>query len=70
MAVPLAEDYVARAINTIDFDFCCSDTHPGVNCNEMAFKMMMRGLKPVIRTYLPVHLVPFLLFKRKKFMKE
>ena len=30
----------------------------------------MRALKPVIKTYVPVHLVPFLLFKRKKFIKK
>jgi hypothetical protein len=70
MAETLALDYVREAMSNMNFDFCCSHTHPGVTCNGMAIMMLLRGLKPVIRTYLPVHIVPFLLFKRKKFMKK
>ena len=66
----LTEEYVREAISNINFDFCCSQTHPGLTCNGMATMMILRGLKPVIKTYLPVHIVPFLLFKRKKFLKK
>lgn len=58
------------AISNPLLEFSCKHTHPGLDCNQMAFLALMRGLKPVVRTYLPVHIVPFLLFKRKKFMKE
>lgn len=66
----IAEDFIREAIDNIDTLFPCSITHPGSTCNEKALQMFFRGLEPVIRTYLPVHIVPFLLFKRKDFKKK
>jgi hypothetical protein len=66
----LTLDFVQEAINNQGQLFSCSATHPGMNCNEKMLQMIVKGLKPVLRTYLPVHIVPFLLFKRKDFKKK
>lgn len=66
--IPLA--YITEAISKLDFEFACADTHPGCGCNGKAALQFGRALLPVIKTYLPVHIVPFLLFKRRKFLKK
>ena len=66
----IAEEFIREAIDNVNTLFSCSITHPGYTCNEKALQMFLGGLKPVIRTYLPVHIVPFLLFKRKDFKKK
>jgi hypothetical protein len=66
----IAIDFIQEAIEDQKHLFPCSITHPGINCNEKMLQLILRGLKPVIKTYLPVHIVPFLLFKRKDFKKK
>jgi hypothetical protein len=67
---PISLEYVAHAISNLDYEFNCQDTHLGCSCNGKAAQMFIRGFMPVLKTYFPVHVVPFLLFKRKKFIKE
>jgi hypothetical protein len=70
LPIPMTAEHLHRAINELDFNFLCHASHEGLSCNRTFALMIQRGLKPVIRTYLPVHIVPFLLFKRRKFMKK
>lgn len=66
----IAVEFIREAIDNPNQQFLCSITHPGMNCNEKMLQMILKGLKPVIKTYLPVHILPFLLFKRKDFKKK
>ena len=48
----------------------CEHIHPGQTCNQKALMMFMRVVKPVTKTYIPIHILPVLLFKRKQFVKK
>lgn len=70
MTAPLTLESVSQAIADPHFLFKCEDFHKGISCNEKALMMFLRVVKPVARTYIPIHILPVLLFKRKKFMKK
>ena len=38
--------------------------------DSKALMMFMRVVKPVTKTYIPIHILPVLLFKRKQFVKK
>lgn len=39
-------------------------------CNEKAISQFIMGCKSVFKMYLLVHLIPFIIFKRKKVIKK
>ena len=46
----------------------CSDLHFG-SCESRFLVCFLRTIKTMSKYYLPIHIIPFLLFKRKK-LKE
>jgi len=48
----------------------CSIYHPGHTCLEEAGKRWLKVAKNTYRYYLPIHLIPFLLFKLKHLKKN
>jgi hypothetical protein len=66
---PMNVDYVSKAINNILCDEKCHDLHGG-NCDIKALSQFVMGCKSVFKMYLLVHLIPFLLFKRKKVVEQ
>ena len=47
----------------------CHQLHDG-NCNVKALEQFMMGCKGVYKMYLLVHIIPLILFKRKKIVKQ
>ena len=47
----------------------CHQLHPG-NCNVNALQQFALGCKGVYKMYLLVHIIPLILFKRKKMVKQ
>ena len=62
----VSEETVRLAILNPLHDEDCNHYHPGMTCNEKGFSQFFIGSKAVAKMYLMVHLIPFLLFKRKK----
>ena len=48
----------------------CSAFHAGLSCNTKAWEQFLVGFKGTYKMYLVVHLVPFLLFRRKRAFQE
>jgi hypothetical protein len=66
----LSYDFILSAISNSQENETCDQAHPGFGCNEKAIQQFFAGSKSVMKMYLLVHLVPFLLFKRKKTIKR
>lgn len=66
----LSEEFIQRAILNPLQDEKCVDLHPGEDCNTKMLYQFVATSKAVSKIYLLVHLVPFILFKRKKFIKK
>lgn len=66
----LSLDQVAKLIADIELPVHCEDAHHGYSCNGKALLMFSKAFQPVLKTYIPIHIVPFLLFKRKRFVKK
>jgi len=62
-------EYIQKAILNELQDEKCISMHNG-SCNQKAISQLIMGCKSVYQMYLLVHLVPFLLFKIKKALKE
>jgi len=43
----------------------CHHLHPGMSCPQDVFIKCLRNLKWSAKAFIPIHLIPFLLFKRK-----
>ncbi|CAD8191844.1 unnamed protein product [Paramecium octaurelia] len=50
--------------------FNCEIVHPGQSCEMNILSNLPRIMRSNSKVYLPVHLIPFLLYKRKQFMKN
>ena len=66
----LSEEFIRQAILNPLMDEKCSQLHPGVSCNLKMCLQFAATCKSLYKMYLLVHLIPFLIFKRKKLMKE
>ena len=44
----------------------CVDLHPGISCNTKMGYQFAATCRSLYKMYLLVHLIPFLVFKRKK----
>ena len=66
----LSLEYVEASIADGLSLFECADIHPGLTCNEKAVTMFLRCVKPVTKAYIPIHVLPLLLFKRKQFVQK
>jgi hypothetical protein len=67
-AVPL--EFIREAICDPQQSESCSDFHPGISCNRKAFCQFFLGCKSVTKMYLIVHILPFLVFKRKQLKEQ
>lgn len=65
----LSREFMERAIENPLQNEQCVDMHLG-SCNAKAFSQFYMGCKSVYKMYLLVHLVPFILFKRKKMIRK
>lgn len=66
----IPEDYIQKAIlNPLQDEQCC-DLHPGISCNMKMLYQFAMTCKNLYKTYLLVHLIPFIIFKRKKFINK
>ncbi|CAD8124066.1 unnamed protein product [Paramecium sonneborni] len=50
--------------------FSCEIVHPGQSCEMNILLNLPRIMKSNAKVYLPVHLIPFLLYKRKQLIKN
>lgn len=66
----ISEDLIQRAIADPTLDLKCNELHPGISCNEKMLEQFMSTNKSLYKMYLIVHLIPFVIFKRKKFKKQ
>ena len=66
----LSEEFIRKAILNPLENEKCYELHPGVSCNVKMVKQFMATCKSLYKMYLMVHLIPFLIFKRKKVMKK
>lgn len=66
----MSEDFIQKAIDNPSLDIKCNELHPGMSCNEKFFKQFLATSKSVYKMYLLVHLIPFVIFKRKKLRKQ
>jgi hypothetical protein len=65
----LSLDFIQKAIDNPLQDEQCIDMHGGT-CNAKAVNQFIMGCKSVYKMYLLVHLIPFVLFKRKKMVQK
>ena len=65
----LTSQYIQDAIDHPEVRLFCKDLHHGITCEFKFLNQFISGCKSLSKMYLIVHLVPFLLFKRKK-LKE
>lgn len=65
----LSLDFIQKAIDNPLQDEQCADMHGGT-CNAKAINQFIMGCKSVYKMYLLVHLIPFIIFKRKKVVKK
>ena len=65
----LSWEFLHAAINNPLQNEKCVDMHHGT-CNQKAVSQFVMGCQSVFKMYLLVHLIPFIMFKRKKVMKE
>ena len=63
---PLTEEFVRKAILNPLENEKCSDLHPGYTCNEKSLIQFAATFQSLYKMYLLAHLIPFLIFKRKK----
>jgi len=65
----LSLEFIEKAINNPLQDEKCADMHGGT-CNFKAISQFFMGCKSVYKMYLLVHLIPLVIFKRKKLLKK
>lgn len=65
----LSMDFIEKAIYNPLQNEQCIDMHGGT-CNAKALSQFIMGCKSVYKMYLLVHLIPFIIFKRKKLFKK
>jgi hypothetical protein len=60
-------EVIAKAINDPEGTFLCTDYfHEGLTCNQKALQQFAATVQSCSKMYFMVHIIPFLLFKRKK----
>jgi hypothetical protein len=62
----VSKQLIDHAIDYPDEHLECMHFHHGMGCNEKMLIQFISGSQSLSKMYLIVHLVPFLLFKRKK----
>ncbi|KAM3142227.1 hypothetical protein pb186bvf_005636 [Paramecium bursaria] len=50
--------------------FACDILHPNQSCDENLIAVLPRMIKYFSKVYLPVHLIPFIIYKRKQLKKK
>ena len=63
---PVSQQMINHAIENPEDILSCMHFHKGIDCNMKMVEQFISGSKSLSKMYLIVHLVPFLLFKRKK----
>lgn len=63
---PVSSEFVEKAINDLNMPVSCSHFHSEVSCNGKAAQQFVSSLRSCSKIYFLAHLIPFLLFKRKK----
>lgn len=66
----LSPEFVQQAIANPLENELCADLHPGLSCNATMLHQFAHTCQALYKMYLLVHLVPFLLFKRKKLRQK
>ena len=66
----ISDEIMEMLINGLMPKGHCGLIHPGYTCNQKAFAQAAAGIRAVTKMYLIVHLVPFLIFKRKKVRQQ
>jgi hypothetical protein len=61
-----SQELVTKAILDLTGEYSCCDFHEGMTCNQKAFSQFATSAKSVAKMYFIAHMIPFLLFKRKK----
>lgn len=62
----LSLDFVWDAIKDNSLLLKCSMLHPKHSCNEKFLHQLINTTKSMWKIYLAVHLIPLIVFKRKK----
>lgn len=62
----VSQEFIEQAIKDVDGPVTCSDFHPGLSCNAKALSQFASSVKSCSKMYFLAHLIPFVLFKRKK----
>jgi hypothetical protein len=63
---PASPEFVSRAITDLDMHVSCTHFHSDLSCNGKAVDQFVSSLRSCSKMYFLAHLIPFLLFKRKK----
>ena len=65
----LSDDFISAAINNPIENETCEQMHAG-SCNMKALSQFNEGCKSVYKMYLLVHIIPLIMFKRKKLRQK
>ena len=66
----MTEEFVQQAILNPLQDEKCVDLHPGVSCDMKMLRQIKHSFQNLHKIYLIAHLIPFILFKRKRFRQR
>ncbi len=63
-------EFIANAINDLTMPLSCTHFHSGLSCNAKAAAQFVSSVRSCSKMYFLAHLIPFLLFKRKKVRQQ
>lgn len=66
----VAQSFVEKAIEDVDGTYLCTDFHHHMSCNQKALGQILSTTRSCSKMYFLVHIIPLILFKRKKISKK